>query len=586
MGNAPSAPTEEQHRELAETLAESTQRAGAAIAQADVLLLATGAGWSADSGLAVYKDIANIKAYNERKLTYHDICEPHWLQDEPALFHGFWGSCFNDYRGTKPHEGYAIVRKWRDTQFSDTEVAAVLRSAQEEEHAAAATGKPVEARKADAVPLQPPTAAGAFFTFTSNVDAHSFQHFPSGEVRECHGNSETWQCASRDCAKRLANSAEGSCCQGGRWACPPGFRFNVDPATQLAQPGQPAAPASTVVGDDSQVGPRPVAKVAYDDDSEGAQQPQFSDDEADARWKAAFAGNQPTCVLCGGPARPAILMFNDSSWQDDVPQRGRWERWTDAVEAVAAQRAEQQLPPLKVAIMEVGAGGNVTTVRNVAENTLEALNEAGATATLIRVNPDLPLADRRANQPHTISLQSYGLAAVKMIDATVQGLRCASASTVAAADATPLTLKSAPPPDAPPPPTAVELAEIAEAKAAAENEAAALAVADAARQVQLRTAFAKYDLNGDGKLDRHEVRRMVAEVGEGKVWLQLDRDLDAAMAVMDTDGNGVVSFEEFEGWWEGGGKLSASEKLDLKFAAFSNRFDQVMHKALGAATSR
>ena len=94
MGNAPSAPTEEQHRELAETLAESTQRAGAAIAQADVLLLATGAGWSADSGLAVYKDIANIKAYNERKLTYHDICEPHWLQDEPALFHGFWGSCF------------------------------------------------------------------------------------------------------------------------------------------------------------------------------------------------------------------------------------------------------------------------------------------------------------------------------------------------------------------------------------------------------------------------------------------------------------------------------------------------------------
>jgi hypothetical protein len=28
--------------------------------QADVLLLATGAGWSADSGLAVYADIAKV----------------------------------------------------------------------------------------------------------------------------------------------------------------------------------------------------------------------------------------------------------------------------------------------------------------------------------------------------------------------------------------------------------------------------------------------------------------------------------------------------------------------------------------------
>ena len=53
-----------------------------------------------------------------------------------------------------------------------------------------------------------------------------------------------------------------------------------------------------------------------------------------------------------------------------------------------------------------------------------------------------------------------------------------------------------------------------------------------------------------------------------------------------TDQNGVVCYEEFEAWWEGGGKLSASEKLDAKFAAFSSRFDDVMHKALGVATKR
>ena len=32
--------------------------------------------------------------------------------------------------------------------------------------------------------------AGAFYLFTSNVDAHSFDIFESHEIRECHGNVE------------------------------------------------------------------------------------------------------------------------------------------------------------------------------------------------------------------------------------------------------------------------------------------------------------------------------------------------------------------------------------------------------------
>ena len=38
------------------------EAAAAAIATADVLLVTTGAGWSADSGLAVYKDVADVPA--------------------------------------------------------------------------------------------------------------------------------------------------------------------------------------------------------------------------------------------------------------------------------------------------------------------------------------------------------------------------------------------------------------------------------------------------------------------------------------------------------------------------------------------
>eukprot|EP00971_Amphidinium_carterae_P122893 2432625-Amphidinium_carterae.1 len=45
------------------------RNAAEAIAEADVLFLCTGAGFSADSGLAVYKDIAEIAPYKERGST-------------------------------------------------------------------------------------------------------------------------------------------------------------------------------------------------------------------------------------------------------------------------------------------------------------------------------------------------------------------------------------------------------------------------------------------------------------------------------------------------------------------------------------
>merc|ERR1719377_28378 len=72
--------------------------------------------------------------------------------------------------------------------------------------------------------------------------------------------------------------------------------------------------------------------------------------------------------------------------------------------------------------MEAGAGGNVTTVRGTSESVLEDLHKHGAHATLVRINPELPLADDRALQPHTISLLSRGLDAVTRIDARLHAL--------------------------------------------------------------------------------------------------------------------------------------------------------------------
>lgn len=92
-------------------------KAATAILTADNFLFSAGAGFSADrcldfvifspnlfcSGLAVYKDIANVAAYRKRGLDYGDLCDPAWLKKDADLFFGFWGNCHNDYFSCHPH---------------------------------------------------------------------------------------------------------------------------------------------------------------------------------------------------------------------------------------------------------------------------------------------------------------------------------------------------------------------------------------------------------------------------------------------------------------------------------------------------
>jgi NAD-dependent SIR2 family protein deacetylase len=347
MGAKPSKPTDEQREELEATKSAATEGAAATILESNAIILMTGAGWSADSGLSVYADVANVKAYHDRALTYRQLCQPSWLNDDPETFHGFWGKCFNDYRDVSSHAGYGIVAKWRD------ELAESKRGQWAGDNLFLASGAP-----------------GSFFCFTSNVDAHSLRHFSPLEVRECHGNSETWQCFSSNC-QGFGNDTKH------RWPAPPEFRFRVDPESALAPSGPPERAASV------------------------------THPEADA-----FDSNWPRCMQCGGKARPSILMFGDGAFCDDEEQENRWREWLHELEELARVAG----PSFRVTIVEAGAGGNVTTVRNKSESILGRLQTAGATATLVRINPELPFADQVANQPHTFSLLSKGLDAIRAID--------------------------------------------------------------------------------------------------------------------------------------------------------------------------
>jgi len=77
--------------------------------------------------------------------------------------------------------------------------------------------------------------AGAFYVFTSNVDAHSFDVFEANEIRECHGNVEIWQCPNK--CKFLRRDGDGDSKMSSLlWRIPLNHEFVVDKNTMLAVP--------------------------------------------------------------------------------------------------------------------------------------------------------------------------------------------------------------------------------------------------------------------------------------------------------------------------------------------------------------
>lgn len=90
---------------------DNYKQAAEKIKECHFLLLATGAGWSADSGLPTYPGIAKVPAYERHKITYRMICQAGVLR-YPPVFYGFWGDSTNMYRETAPHEGYSIIDRW------------------------------------------------------------------------------------------------------------------------------------------------------------------------------------------------------------------------------------------------------------------------------------------------------------------------------------------------------------------------------------------------------------------------------------------------------------------------------------------
>jgi len=85
-------------------------------------------------------------------------------------------------------------------------------------------------------------------------------------------------------------------------------------------------------------------------------------------------------------------MFGDTSYVEDADANERWEGWRHALLSLASKHE------WRVAMVEVGCGGNVATVRHNSESLLEELIARGVDATLVRINPEMPQVVDYVNQ--------------------------------------------------------------------------------------------------------------------------------------------------------------------------------------------
>ncbi len=130
-----------------------------ALARAEALFIGAGAGMGVDSGLPDFRGNQGFwNAYpiaRKLGLSFVDLANPRWFEQDPALAWAFYGHRLQMYRTTKPHDGFLRL----------------LRFAQ--------------------------NLKGGYFVFTSNVDGH-FQKagFDEQRIAECHGSIHYLQCTT------------------------------------------------------------------------------------------------------------------------------------------------------------------------------------------------------------------------------------------------------------------------------------------------------------------------------------------------------------------------------------------------------
>jgi NAD-dependent SIR2 family protein deacetylase len=225
------------------------QHAARAVASAEALLIAAGAGMGVDSGLPDFRGDQGFwrayPPYQKLELRFTSLANPRWFRKDPKLAWGFYGHRLSLYRATQPHEGFQILRSWAGRMKQ-----------------------------------------GAF-VFTSNVDGHFQQAgFDPERILEVHGAIDWMQCTG-DCGMGLFSADE--------------VKVWVDEATMRAREPLPTCPSCAALA-------RPNILMfedwEWDDTRMRSQQARLND------WLEATRGCRLVIIECGaGTAIPTVRLF-------------------------------------------------------------------------------------------------------------------------------------------------------------------------------------------------------------------------------------------------------------------------------------
>jgi NAD-dependent SIR2 family protein deacetylase len=136
------------------------QKAKQLIEESDAILITAGAGMGVDSGLPDFRGTKGFwkeyPAIKDLGISFQDMANPRWFDENPSLAWAFYGHRLNLYRDTVPHDGFKILLDLVETKKNN------------------------------------------YFIFTSNVDGQ-FQKagFDSDKIYEVHGSIHHLQCTKR-----------------------------------------------------------------------------------------------------------------------------------------------------------------------------------------------------------------------------------------------------------------------------------------------------------------------------------------------------------------------------------------------------
>ena len=379
-----------ENKMLDQLLEGRIEDAAARLLSADFLLVATGAGMSVGCGLTTYRSSddgstalrTGVHEEDGSEVPYELLASPTALAHTPTIFYDFMCRFFNAARDAQPSTAYRTLRALLDLHFP----------------------------------------GGRGFVFTSNVDG---MHLRAGfdGVFECHGSKMRWQCAEP--------------CQGRTWdlgSARPGFRFPIGAAAAAAAATAAAAArvAAAAAADEAADAGAGAAQAEAEGDGpkrqrllDGAEQRRLGGGgsgaspcatEAELFVESCAATGRPSCPACGGPARPAVLLFgaDDAALYEEPAQLDAWDAWRrSTLDALAADRSK------RLVIVEIGAGTAVPSVRNASE---DLLHEAGGArqCTLLRINPTPVTGDM--STAGVLALKATAEHAVEQIAARVRAL--------------------------------------------------------------------------------------------------------------------------------------------------------------------